>query len=183
MYVLMELKKRIRLIAVGFIFTLININVNTGRMTINIMPDFLGWLIIAIACAKKDENMKNPMYTIGAVILSLCEAALLVYRIVYPKRDIALYTSAISFISLIYVFPLLTRIEKIAKKNGYDKVSSLRILKYLYTITYILTIALGLAQNLLPADLLAILLTICGLIVLAVAVLTIVVLFGMSARI
>ena len=147
------------------------------------MPDFLGWLIIAIACAKKDKDMKNPLYTIVAIILSLCEAALLVYQIIYPKKDIMLYSSALSCIELIYVFFLLSRIEKIGKKHGYDKVASLRILKDVYVIIYIITIALGLSQNLLPADILSIVMMVCGLIVLLVAVLTIVVLFRMSYRI
>ena len=147
----MNLKKGIRLIAWGLILTLVNINVSTGNRRINITPDFIGWLLIAIGCGKLGNYAKRKsLYIFFAVVLSICEAAFLVLGIVFPKKDFGLYVSGLCALEDLYVIFLLSLLGRIAERTGYDHYSSIRTLKYIYIIISIIYIALTLAVEYLP---------------------------------
>ena len=114
----MNIKKGIRLIAIGFLFTLININVTVNEHVINIMPDFVGWILIGIACTKLGDYVKGkPFYMIGAILLGICNLAIALVTLFLPKMDITIYKTGVSVLTIIYVFALLTLIEKIAGSN------------------------------------------------------------------
>ena len=108
----MNIKKGIRLIAIGFLFTLININVTVNEHVINIMPDFVGWILIGIACTKLGDYVKGkPFYMIGAILLGICNLAIALVTLFLPKMDITIYKTGVSVLTIIYVFALLTLIS------------------------------------------------------------------------
>ena len=177
----MNIKKGIRLIAIGFLFTLININVTVNEHVINFMPDFVGWILIGIACTKLDDYVKGkPFYMIGAILLGICNLAIALVTLFLPKMDITIYKTGVSVLTIIYVFALLTLIEKIGKDKGYKDAGSIRILKYVYLIVFILFQAMTFAASYLPVNVLAFIVSISGLTALVTAIITAVVLFRMS---
>ena len=180
----MKIKNGLRLIAIGFIFTLVNINITFDQTQINIMPDFIGWILIGAASVMlKEYTKKNPFYLIGAILLALCDAAILVVRLVLPKLDISIYETGVSLFSILYIFLLLSKLEKIGKDKGYNDVNSVRILKYVYLIVYLIFQALTFAADLLPIRVLAVLFSISGIAALVTAIATAFVLFKMSIQI
>ena len=58
----MDIKKGISYVAFGFLFTLININLTFNGATVNIVPDFLGWILFFLAYDKLGSYMENRVY-------------------------------------------------------------------------------------------------------------------------
>jgi hypothetical protein len=94
--------------------------------------------------------------------------------------DITIYKTGVSVLTIIYVFALLTLIEKIGKDKEYKDAGSIRILKYVYLIVFILFQAMTFAASYLPVNVLAFIVSISGLTALVTAIITAVVLFRMS---
>ncbi len=177
----MKIKNGLRLIAIGFIFTLVNINITFDKTQINIMPDFIGWILIAAASIiLKEYTKKNPFYLIGAILLAISDAAFMIIELAFPKLNISIYQTAASLFSIFYIFLLLRKIEKIGKDKGYNDVASVRILRYVYVIVYLIFQALTLAADYLPVKVLAVLFSISGIAALVTAIATAFVLFKMS---
>ena len=180
----MKIKNALRLIAVGFIFTLININVTFNGIQVNFTPDFIGWILIAVACAMmKGYTSRNPFYIGGAILLALCDATVLAVELLRPKLDITMYKTGISLFSIFYIFLLLGKIYEIGKDRNYKSIASIRVLKYVYLIVYIIFQSATLAGHYLPVNVLAIVFSISGIAALITAVATAFVLLKMSVMI
>ncbi len=178
----MSIKKGIRLIAIGFIFTLINLNIKFNTQAINVMPDFIGWFIIAFAFSYLDGFKKGSGWLKwGSILLGLISAGLMIAEYVLPKYDLTLYKSGASLLEAVIIFSLLTLLEKIGRAYGSNCVGDLKILKYVYLIVYIIFQALSLCVNFLPIDLFAALVKICGVITLLTAIITMLVLLRFSS--
>ncbi len=177
----MKIKNGLRLIAIGFIFTLVNINITFDKTQINIMPDFIGWILIAAASVfLKDYTKKNPFYLVGAILLAVCDVAFTVIEVGWPKLDVDLYKTGVSLFSILYIFLLLGKLEKVGKDKSYNDVTSVRILKYVYVIVYLIFQALTFAADYLPVKVLEVLFSISGIAALVTAIATAFVLFKMS---
>lgn len=177
----MNIKTAIRLIAVGFIFTLVNVNVTIGTSQINFTPDFIGWILICYACTKLGDYIKGKAYfTIGAILLAIIDIAILVVGIFFPKFDLTWYTSGASLLSVIYIFLLLGLLEKIGKDKKYSDTASIRILKYVYLTVFCIFQALAFASDLIPIEILKVLIGISGGAALITALITAYVLVKMS---
>ena len=177
----MDIRKTIRLIAVGFIFTLVNINITFNQTQVNIMPDFIGWALITIACFNLGDYVKGkPFYSAGATLMTVFEFVIMIVSLLYPKYDLGIYKTAVSLLAMIYIFLLLTLLEKIGRDKGYNDTASIRILKYVYVIVFLIFQALTLAASYLPASVITILLSISGLAALVTAIATAYVLIKMS---
>ena len=58
----MNIKKGISYVAFGFLFTLVNFNINFPSVSINIMPDFIGWLLFFLAFDKLGDYVSSKPY-------------------------------------------------------------------------------------------------------------------------
>ena len=178
----MSIKKGIRLIAIGFVFTLINLNLKFNAQSINIMPDFIGWFIIAFAFSYMGSFKKGSGWLKwGSILLGLISAGLLVAEYVLPKYDLSLYKSGASILEALIIFFLLSYLEKIGRACGSNCTGDLKILKYVYLVVYIIFQALSLCVGFLPIDLYATLVSLCGVIALLTAIITALVLFRFAA--
>ncbi|MBQ6334601.1 MAG: hypothetical protein IJI46_06000 [Erysipelotrichaceae bacterium] len=177
----MKLNQGIRLIAIGFLFTIINLNITTTSNTINVTPDFIGWLLIAAGLTKmKEYTRRKPYYLGGAVLLTLITIALWLTAIIFPKFDLRYYEVGASLITGLYIFILLGLLAKIAKDHGSRHAHNLRVLRYAYLIVYILFQAIELTAIYLPLNVLSIITLIAGTAALVIAVATAIVLFKLS---
>ena len=155
------MKTGIRLIGIGLILTLININVTSGKTQFNLTPDFIGWIFVSIGCVKLGEYVKRrPQYVGGSILLALSELALFVVDFIYPKKNFSMYQGIVVLLEMLYVTMLLSLLEKIGKKENYDRTDSVRILKYVYVIICFIYAALTFSKEYLPLNLLNILMNI-----------------------
>ena len=82
----MNLKRGLSLIAFGFLFTLMNINLTFNGFKINIMPDFVGWLLFFLAFGSLGvfaEGLKWLRWV--ALVLMVISAAFWALEILKPE--------------------------------------------------------------------------------------------------
>ena len=127
----MSIKKGMSLIAFGFLFTLVNINLNFGDKSVNIIPDCVGWILLYLSL---DEIGK---YAEGKAYLKWCTLALTVitgarwiYDFIFPYNPLSVLSGIISVVEAITIFTLLGIVEKIAVDYGSRKAETIHILKY-----------------------------------------------------
>ena len=180
----MKIKKGIRLIAVGFLFTLVNLNITSGSYKINVTPDFVGWILIFFGCGMLGEYVRRrPYYQIGAFLLAVLSAGLWIAELVNPDLDVKYIELAATLITTLYIFILLGLLQKIARDSNSSYTGSLGILKFAYLAVYVLFQAASYFINVLPLELLSVILTIAGAAALVTAVITCIVLFRLSFEI
>lgn len=177
----MKLNKGLRLIAIGFLFTLINLNITTQNHVINFTPDFVGWILICAGLGNmKNETGSSTLYQIVAIILAVASLGLWVAKLVFPKYDLSIYQSAAGLVSTLFIFALLSLLEKIARKYHSTHSNDLKILKFVYLIVYILFQATSLTGQLLPIKVVMVVATIVALGALITAIATAIILFKLS---
>ncbi len=181
----MKLKRTILLIAIGFIITLVNINVRiNSSLEVNFLPDFIGWLLIAYACSRLGRYVrKKPFYLIVPVLLGFADLGIMMLKLLLPKYDLSIAESIVSLFSIIFIFALLSLLEKVGKDNGYGDIASIRILKYVYLISYLIFQSLALSSAFIPFKVLSVLLSVSGGAALLTAILTAYVLVKMAVLI
>ncbi|MBR2578350.1 MAG: hypothetical protein IKE38_05390 [Erysipelotrichaceae bacterium] len=134
-----NITKGITLVAVGFLFTLVNINLTINTLKVNITPDFIGWFLFFLAFDNLGEYGKGKEYIKWlSLILTIAVAALWILGIVRPDIKIDLYKTIVSVLSAIYIFILFGMLSKIAEYYGSSKASTINFLKYLNIILILL---------------------------------------------
>ncbi len=178
----MNVKKGIRLIAIGFVFTLINLNIRFNARAINMMPDFIGWFIIAFAFSYLNGFRKGSGWLKwGSILLGLISVGLLLAEYILPNDDLTLYKTGAAILEVLIVFSLLSFLARIGRACGSSFVGDLKILKYVYLIVCIIFQTLTLCAGFLPVDLFATLISLCGVMALLTAVITALVLFRFAS--
>ena len=177
----MKLNKGLRLIAIGFLFTLINLNITTNNHVINFTPDFIGWILICAGLGNmKNETGSVLMYQVCAVVLAVVSLGLWVAKLIFPKYDLSIYESVAGLISTLFIFALLSLLEKVARKYHSTHSNDLKVLKFVYLIVYILFQATALTAQILPMEVVAVVATIVGIGALITAIATAIILFKLS---
>ena len=178
----MKVKRGIRLIAVGFLITLVNLNITSGSYKINITPDFVGWILIFIGCGLLGDYVRRrPYYQIGAFLLAMINLALYIIDLIKFDFDYLHYIEiGTTVFTTLYIFILLGLLQKIGKDNGFAHTNSLGVLKFAYIFIYVLFEVLSLFLNDLPLELLSVIMTIAGGAALVVAIVTCILLFRLS---
>ncbi|MBR0462624.1 MAG: hypothetical protein IJJ00_07930 [Erysipelotrichaceae bacterium] len=139
-----KIKKGITLIAIGFLFTLININLTINTLKINITPDFIGWFLFFLAFDYLGEYGKGKEYIKWlSLCLAIAVTALWVLGIVMPELPIDIFKSVVSVLSAVYIFILFGILSKIAEDYGSNKAGTINVLKYLNIILVLLFAAAG----------------------------------------
>ena len=66
--------------AFGFLFTLINLNLTLNGKTLNITPDFIGWILFFLAFDRLGSYVKGKEYLKWmSLVLAILSAALWVF--------------------------------------------------------------------------------------------------------
>ena len=135
----MNIKKALSLVAFGFLFTLVNINLTLNGTSLNVTPDFIGWILLFLAMGKLGSYAEGKQGLKWIFkILAVVTAAVWVMGIVSPWIELSFYAKlAINVVETIGLFILFGIMEKVAEDNGSERRSTLRILKYLNLFLFI----------------------------------------------
>ncbi|MBQ9912158.1 MAG: hypothetical protein IJM49_03925 [Firmicutes bacterium] len=192
----MNIKKALSLVAFGFLFTLVNVNLTLNGTALNITPDFIGWLLLFLAMGKLGSYAEGKQGLKWVFkILAVVTAAVWVMGIVSPWIELPYYAKlVINAVEAIGLFVLFGIMEKVAEDNGSERRSTLSILKYLNLILFIALNMVGvvlqgaiLDGNITDANVAQSpyiwIFTLLGVAALVCAVITAVVLFGLRKEV
>ena len=179
-YMKTDIKKGITLIAVGFLFTLININLTINTLKINVTPDFVGWFLFFLAFDNLGDYGKGKEYIKWlSLCLAIAVTALWIIGIVMPEQPVDIFKTIVSVLSSIYIFILFGILAKIAEDYGSNKASTINFLKYLNIILILLFGAVAYFGAYKQSNALLGTAAIFGVMALASAIFTCVTLFGL----
>ena len=179
----MDIRKGISYVAFGFLFTLVNFNLTMNGLSINITPDFVGWILLFLAHDKLGTYVENKAYLKWmALILAIFSATLTLLGYVSPGLNVSLFKSMLAVISVVYMFILFGVLEKIAADNNTSQAKTISILKILNLALYVAFVVCVLltTQNL---EVFATLSLVFGAAAIISAIFTVVVLFKLRKEI
>jgi len=144
----MDLKKGLSLTAFGFLFTLVNFNLIFNGTKINIIPDCLGWLLFFLAFGSLGAYAKGYKWLRWiALILAVITAAFWVLEIVRPElaasSDFSLVNTAVGVCELVFTVLIFTPLIRISKDYGSTREGTLKTLRIIDVVAYILVLAAG----------------------------------------
>ncbi len=180
----MDLKKSLKYIAFGFLFTLLNINLTAGTLKINVMPDFIGWILFFIAFDGLGDYGKGKEYLKWIALgLLIATAVLWVFSIARPSLDLNIVDTVVTVVSAVFMFVLFGILEKIAGDIGSKRASILRMLKYFNLVLYVLFIVTASLAGYVSLENYAIPAALTGVAALVCAIVSAFVLFGLSKEV
>ncbi|MBQ5978023.1 MAG: hypothetical protein IJL51_07820 [Oscillospiraceae bacterium] len=141
----MNLKKGLSLVAFGFLFTLVNLNLTFNGSAVNIMPDFVGWILFFLAIDPLGDYAADKKYLKwAALVLAVFTAAFWLLEIAMPELDPGLLKTLVSVAEAVYMFLLFGVLEKIAHDYGSQREGSIRTLKILNLALFAGFVVIGL---------------------------------------
>lgn len=134
----MDIRKGISYIAFGFLFTLVNINLNINNTSLNITPDFVGFILMFFAFDKLGHYVEDKGYLKWiALILAILTGVIWVYGLVKPDLNIDIITTIVSFMGVVFMFVLFGVLEKIARDHAPTYEKNISMLKIVNLVLYI----------------------------------------------
>ena len=184
----MHLKKGLSFIAFGFLFVLVNLNLTISQSlpAINLMPDFVGWILFFLAFGALGSYMEGR----GALkwnpfVLIFVTGVLWLVQIVMPEQDFGILKAPVNILTAVYMFLLFGVLERIARDFRSRHESTLRVLKYLSLGLYIVLNLLSLLvlAGYVAAEAAALPVLVLGAAILVAAIMTVVILFSLRKEI
>ena len=146
----MDINKGLKFIAIGFIITLLNINLTINGVTVNVTPNFIGWILLYLAHDKLGKYTENKSYLKWlALALIILTGANWILAIAMPNNNLKYMTTIINIANLVYIYGLLGIIENIANDYNSSMISDFKAIKYILLVAEILVtiFALFVTQN------------------------------------
>ncbi len=134
----MDIKKGISYIAFGFLFALVNINLNFNGGSLNVTPDFVGWILMFFAFDRLGHYVEDKTYLKwAALILAILTGVIWVYGLAKPELDIGIVKTIVSFVQAAFMFILFGVLEQIARDHAplYEK--NISMLKIVNLVLYV----------------------------------------------
>ncbi len=177
----MDIKKGIKYVALGFLFILVNVNLNFNGTTVNISPNFLGWIFLFAAFDKLGKYGEGKTYLKWFALLMVAFTAVLwVLNLIRYQVDLTVANVIVGVCQCMYNYILFGMLEEIARDYGSERKDKIHNLKILNLACYIaLTVSAAVAYNSLNKST-ALLFFAVGLAALVVAIVTLVTLFKFS---
>ena len=183
-----SIKKGILYTALGFLFTLVNINLNFGSLTVNVMPDFIGWILILMALGKLGDYVESKSYlkylAIGLIVINAVTWGL---SIVMPDTNIWWLNTVIELISTIFIFIYFDSLRQVAEDAGSIYTDQLTFLRWVHVAVYLASAIITVfAGRLTPEDINAAnaaLILGFGVVAIVVAIWTLIILFKLNKEI
>lgn len=145
----MEIKKGISLVAFGLLFILINLNMTLNGRTLNIAPDFIGWILLFFAFGNLGKYADGYRWLRWiALILAVLAGAMWVLGFVKPEfADGAAYRTVNSIVGigeLVFIVLVFGPLIRIARDYGSKREGTLKTLRILDLIFYAIVLAASL---------------------------------------
>ncbi len=139
------LKKGISLIAFGFLFTLVSINLTLNGAKLNVTPDFIGWILFFVAYDKLGGYVAGKSWLKWtALVLGIVTGAFWVLDIASPGLDLGIVRTIVTVVCAVWSFVLFDVLERIALDHHSAHAGTIRTLKYVNVIAYAVFVVLGL---------------------------------------
>lgn len=179
----MDIKKGISYVAFGFLFTLVNFNLNFGTVSVNIMPEFVGWILFFMAhdCLEKYLGNKPYMKWI-ALIMAIVTGAFWIVDLTKANIQVDIVKMIFNFVSMVYMYILFGSLEKLA--NDYDSkhTKTIGMLKILNLTLYLITFVFAFIYIYNRLDTYAVITALVGIAALVSAIFTAVILFKLRTE-
>ena len=141
----MDIKKGLSYVAFGFLFTLVNINLNMNGGSLNITPDFIGWILFFLAFDKLGTYISDKKYMKWiALVLAVVTAALWILEMAKPELNVDIFTTLAAVVSVVYMFILFGVLENIARDYRSSRADTVKILKILNLVLYLAFLGISL---------------------------------------
>ncbi len=126
-----RLGEAVKKIARGYIF--LHLNINLG--TLNILPNWLGYILIfgALTAISEDEDSAQLLRPL-AVLLGIWEGLLWLFALLGAEIDLPIITLIAAIIGLYFHFQLLTNLASIAEKYNCPEQKRLLTLRTVRTL-------------------------------------------------
>ena len=180
----MDIKKGLSLTAFGFAFVLINFNLTLDGATLNVTPDFIGWIMLTIAVDRLGTYTDGKKYLkIVALIMVVLSASLWVLQILKTGYDLSLVQTVSNVVSAVFMFIFFGCLEAVARDFESPRESTIRTLKILTLALNIAIVAVVPLHRAMPLESFAAVFGVLGVIAIVTAIVTIVVLFKLRSEI
>ncbi len=182
----MDLRKGLSFTAFGFLFVLVNFNLTAGARTVNVMPEFVGWLLLTLAIDKLGKYTENRRYLkVMALVLLVYTAAEWVLNITNPGLNLSIFRTVANVLVAVFDFVIFLSLEEIARDFGSPRESSVRTLRIMMLVLNIAIVAIVLLYNVLKLELklesFALLFTVLGVVALVAAIVSLFVIFKLRS--
>lgn len=135
----MNLKKALTYIAVGFAFTLININLVFNGNRVSVTPDFIGWILLYLSYKLMGDYVADkPILKWGSLVLIILSLATWLQSIFMPEISSNILTTISNFAGAVYIYVLLGVLVKVSKDYDSSKTKTIEILRIIHPIVYII---------------------------------------------
>ncbi|MBR3358555.1 MAG: hypothetical protein IKG46_12130 [Solobacterium sp.] len=177
----MDIKKALKMTAFGFMFTLINLNLTLNGHTLNVMPDFIGWILLFIAFDKFGEY-KDSMPWLKWMSAAIGAASFVqwVMGIANPEMDIRYLITCAEIAAAVYNFLFFGILIHVAEDMNSGVTERLSFLRYFNAVIYAALAVLSLVAAPENVAFIAMGVLILGLAALIAAIVTMFTLFKLS---
>ena len=180
----MDLKKGLSYVATGFLFTLVNINLTFPRGTVNVTPDFIGWILLFLSFRLLGSYTEGKKYlSVISLIMMILSAAMWVMSIVKPELAVTAVKIVAGVLNAVYMFALFGCLERVAADHAPEKEPALRTLKILNLVLDIALFAVSLLANRLQPAVLVTAVTVLGIAALITAIVIAVTLYKLKKNV
>ena len=180
----MNLKKGLSLVAFGFFFTFVDINLTVNGTKLNVTPDFVGWILFFLAFDCLGSYTADRKYLKWlSLLLVILSGAVWLFEIARPELDPGYVKTVIAVGSAAYMFILFGPLRRIAGESGSRRADTIGVLRILDLVLNLGFIALALLGSARSAPAIAAAALFLGFAALAAAVVTMVTLFQLRREI
>ncbi len=145
-----QIKKGLSFAAFGFLFVLVNINLNFNDARINIMPEFVGWILFFLAFDRLGSYTAGRKYlkwiSFFLIILTAAQWLLAVTQFFSYETDMlaALLPTTVTILSTFYFFMFFASLVDIARDFNSPRADTLHFLRWFNLIVELAFLAMAL---------------------------------------
>lgn len=179
----MDLKKAISLIAFGFLFVFVNINLSFNGLSINIMPQFIGWILLFLAFVPVGPYMQGRSYMQWIpLVMALVSAGTWYLDAFMPGLEnpiVEVLRFIFNIVSAVYWYIMFGILEKIANDTGSTRGPRINVIKVVSLVLYVTISIFTLLVAKVELAFLAILILLLGIALIVLVVIALFTLFGL----
>lgn len=180
----MDIKKGIKFVAIGFLFTLVNFNLKFNDKAVNVMPDFIGWLLFFLAFDKLGMYIDEKKYLKWmALCLVILSGAGWILDMVAPELAIDWFKTIVGIVEAVYIFLFFGPLENIANDCQCKQADTIHALRYVNVAVFAILALAELLARVISIESLVSVAVVFGVIGIVAAIVTCVTLFKLSKEI
>ncbi|MBR1757853.1 MAG: hypothetical protein IJ744_03890 [Lachnospiraceae bacterium] len=138
----MDIKKALSYIATGFLLILLDFNLNVNALSANILPDFVGWILIYLSVDLLGGYTEGKKYLKWmALVLAILNAILWVGPWFIPAEKLTILVVLSGVISAFVFFILLGTLIQVGEDISSAHTGTLKILRWFMLFIHLFSAA------------------------------------------